>query len=160
MHDNKSKYNHRNKCNVIMSLFLLKYIYMNFDKYCIVNGEGFTVKIDMRIFFFQKKNVDFYLNANWCFQFLLKKKKRKDWSYFYHQSNTDWALCWWSTELFSIFSELRPVGCLLPLFSVKEGVLISSYVSFFQEYSVLSTSVVLFLDIFFISFSSIVWLHK
>ena len=51
LHDNKSKYNHRNKCNVIMSLFLLKYIYMNFDKYCIVNGEGFTVKIDMRSFF-------------------------------------------------------------------------------------------------------------
>ena len=50
LHDNKSKYNHRNKCNVIMSLFLLKYIYMNFDKFCIVNGEGFTVKIDMRRF--------------------------------------------------------------------------------------------------------------
>ena len=63
LHDNKSKYNHRNKCNVIMSLFLLKYIYMNFDKFCIVNGEGFRVKIDMRRFF-QKKDVDFYLITN------------------------------------------------------------------------------------------------
>jgi len=36
---------------------------MNFDKFCIVNGEGFRVKIDMRRFF-QKKDVDFYLNIN------------------------------------------------------------------------------------------------
>ena len=46
-----------------MSLFLLKNIYMNHDKFSIVNGEGFTVKIDMRRFF-QKKDVDFYLNLD------------------------------------------------------------------------------------------------
>ena len=87
---------------------------------------------------FQKKDVDFYLNANWCFHFLLKKTKRKDWSYFYHQINTDWALCWWSTELFSIFSELRPVWCLLPFFLLRKEFwsllmsLFSKSIQFFQ----------------------------
>ena len=60
LHDKKNKYNHLNNQ---MSLFLLKNIYMNHDTFSIVNGEGFTVKIDMRRFF-QKKDVDFYLNTN------------------------------------------------------------------------------------------------
>jgi len=46
-----------------MSLFLLMCIHVNFDMFCIVNGEGFTMKIDMSRFF-QKKDVNFYLNAN------------------------------------------------------------------------------------------------
>lgn len=88
---------------------------------------------------------------------MLKKTKRKDWSYFYHQSNTGWVLCWWSTGFFFVFSELWPAWCFL-LFFVKGGVLISSYVFFLQQYSALSTSVVPLLDSSFIAFASILWL--